>query len=117
MFRVELDVDVEPDEHGIYDGRVIAQQMVHEAMLLMLPYADNDPGELASLMHALIYGATDMLGHGAAAESAMSWRIAFDDEVTGENPETAMRRHRDATRELTEALLERARIAGSWEPN
>lgn len=44
---MDIELDVDADEFGIFDGRVIAQQLITEAIWLIAPYVNTD-GEAAS---------------------------------------------------------------------
>lgn len=106
MFKVELDVDVDADEYGIFDGRQIALRMVYEALQLVLPYADNDPVKVANMMQALLNGASKSLEQFIEDHGDMPWRIASNTDITGPDPLPAMRSHCLATQAYTDALIE-----------
>ncbi len=106
MFKVEFDVDVDADEHGIFDGRRIALQMIYEAVQLVLPYADNDGAKVAHMMHALVNGASTLVEEFREEHGHMPWRIASEPDITGPDPTAAMREHCLATQAYTDALIE-----------
>lgn len=40
---IELSYDIEPDEHGVYDGREVARQLIASAFQALTPYVESCP--------------------------------------------------------------------------
>jgi hypothetical protein len=105
---VTWSIDIQADEFGIYDGRVIAQEHVAEAIRLLLAYVDGKPGPAAQIMSTLVYGAAIILQREIDENKGQQWGVHYDDEVVRGDVDQALKKHVEATRELTTALLEKA---------
>ena len=103
-----FEVDIEADEFGICDGRVIAQELVTEALRLLLPYVNADGAAAGRIMHALVLGAAEIVQRDNNENGAPEWGIHYDEELVGSDLVQAMENHVEATKALTQALLERA---------
>ena len=40
---LEMTFDIEPDEHGVFDGRELARQLIRSAYCYLTPYVDACP--------------------------------------------------------------------------
>lgn len=86
---------------------MIAQEHVAEAIRLLLPYVDGKPGPAAQIMSTLVHGAAITLQREIDENQGQQWGVHYDDEVVRGDVEQALKKHVEATRELTTALLER----------
>jgi hypothetical protein len=107
MFRWEIEMDIKADEFGIYDGRAIAQQLVATAAELILPYVRHDTERASRIMLSLLAGAGTILAKRATEAGGLQWAVHCDADIAGDDVPAAMQRHIEATKEITDALLER----------
>jgi hypothetical protein len=105
---VTWSIDIKADEFGIYDGRVIAQEHIAEAIRLLLPYVDGKPGPAAEIMSALVNGAAIILQREIDVNKGQQWGVHYDDEIVRGDVEQALKKHVEATKDVTTALLEKA---------
>lgn len=105
---VNWTVEVKADEFGIYDGRLIAQELIVEAIRLLLPYVDGNPALASRMMRTLTLGAATILEREINENKAQHWGVHFDNEIVAGDVQQAMKKHVEATKDLTTALLEKA---------
>ena len=72
-----LTFDVEPDEHGIIDGREMAEQLIAFAFLAVVPYVDGCPvsaDRLFSVIANRVMHALHEEGRATGQLDATAWR-------------------------------------------
>jgi hypothetical protein len=53
MGKLTFTFDIDPDEHGVYDGRELAEQFINAAFQVLVPYVDGCPACADTLMSAI----------------------------------------------------------------
>ena len=69
---LELTYTVEPDEHGVIDGRDLARQMIGNAYRLLVPYVSACPACADNLFTAIANQALDAMHEDARAKGKLA---------------------------------------------
>jgi len=98
---LELKFDVKADEHGVFDGRELAGQLIGTAYRLLAPYVQACPACTDTLFTVIANRAIDQLHQ--QKEKALSGGFYYMGK--GEDREEGERAHLEAAHDGTLALL------------
>jgi hypothetical protein len=97
---LELKFDVKPDEHGVFDGRDLAEQLIYVAYRLLVPYVNACPACTDSLFTVIANNVIENLHHG---DGMLPGTVYAKGE--GEERHKAETAHFNATVDRTRELL------------
>ena len=99
---LQLEYDVTADEHGVFDGRVLARMMIAHAFDLLVPYVEACPA-CADQLFSLI--ANEVLAQAHADGLSGILLVPIGAPGSAERAD-AQERHLAAAAETTRALLQ-----------
>jgi len=104
---LELTYTVEPDEHGVIDGRDLARQMIGNAYRLLVPYVSACPACADNLFTAIANQALDAMHEDARAKGKLAG-FFYSVRPPGPERDEGEKAHLAAARDKTVALLLKA---------
>jgi hypothetical protein len=109
---LEFTIRVEPDEHGVFDGREMARQLIGNAYRLLVPYVRACPACTDSLFSAIANRTIEEIHQADREEGKLAGQIMST--RTGEERTAGEKAHLEAA---TAATLELLREATGAEPH
>ena len=104
---LEFTIRVEPDQHGVFDGREMARQLIGNAYRLLVPYVRACPACSDNLFSAIANKTIEDI-HQADREEGKGLAGSIMSTRTGEERTAGEKAHLDAATAATMQLLREA---------
>lgn len=102
---LELSYDVQPDEHGVFDGLQMAEDLISNAAMFLAPYVNGCPACLDNLFSHLANHALEQLHQTKKDSGEMPSMIFAIGE--GEQRHAGIRAHLESKHAVVQAILEK----------
>lgn len=98
---LQLEYDLEPDEHGVFDGREIARHLIGTAYRLVATYTGGCPSCTDKLISAIANQVIEGIWQDLKPDGSLRSAVI----TAGDAPEDAYRAHLAAAEASTRAML------------
>jgi hypothetical protein len=105
---LEFTYRVEPDEHGVFDGRELARQMIGNAYRLLVPYVRACPACADNLFSAIANRTIEELHREPAEKGGHLAGFSMSARPAGAERDEGVKAHLEAATPATAQLLREA---------